>query len=59
MKAVVYRSYGSPDVLRVEEVEKPELTEDGVLVRAHGSLTVYERDGSYQIVVRRMEEGEL
>jgi exodeoxyribonuclease VII large subunit len=30
---------------------------DGLLVRAQGSLTVYERDGSYQIVVRRMEEG--
>ncbi len=23
MKAVVYRKYGSPDVLQVEEVEKP------------------------------------
>lgn len=30
---------------------------DGLRVRAHGSLTVYERDGSYQIVVKRMEEG--
>ncbi len=30
---------------------------DGMRVRAHGALTVYERDGSYQIVVRRMEEG--
>ena len=24
MKAVLYRSYGQPDVLTVEEVEKPE-----------------------------------
>lgn len=30
---------------------------DGMRVRAFGSLTVYERDGSYQIVVKRMEEG--
>jgi exodeoxyribonuclease VII large subunit len=30
---------------------------DGLLVRASGTLTVYERDGSYQMVVRRMEEG--
>jgi exodeoxyribonuclease VII large subunit len=30
---------------------------DGMRVRAHGALTVYDRDGSYQIAVRRMEEG--
>jgi len=30
---------------------------DGMRVRVFGSLTVYERDGSYQIVVKRMEEG--
>ena len=29
---------------------------DGLKVRAWGDLTVYERDGSYQIVVRRLEE---
>ncbi len=37
MKAVVYHSYGSPDVLKVEEVEKPVLSDDGVLVRVHAS----------------------
>jgi NADPH:quinone reductase-like Zn-dependent oxidoreductase len=37
MKAVVYHSYGSPDVLRIEEVEKPTVTEDGVLVRVYAS----------------------
>ncbi|MBK8783559.1 MAG: NAD(P)-dependent alcohol dehydrogenase [Anaerolineales bacterium] len=37
MKAVVCRSYGSPDVLKIEEVEKPTVTEDGVLVRVHAS----------------------
>ncbi len=30
---------------------------DGMRIRAYGALTVYERDGSYQIVVKRMEEG--
>ncbi len=37
MKAVVCRSYGSPDVLKIEEVEKPTVSEDGVLVRVHAS----------------------
>lgn len=37
MKAVVYRSYGLPDVLKVEEVEKPAVSDDGVLVRVHAS----------------------
>ena len=35
----------------------PFVPRDGLLVRVFGALTVYERDGSYQIVVRRMEEG--
>lgn len=30
---------------------------DGVLVRATGEVSVYERRGNYQIIVRRMEEG--
>lgn len=30
---------------------------DGQSVRVSGALTVYERDGAYQIVVRRMEAG--
>jgi NADPH:quinone reductase-like Zn-dependent oxidoreductase len=37
MKAVVCRSYGPPHVLKVEEVEKPAVSEDGVLVRVHAS----------------------
>ncbi len=35
----------------------PMTPKDGLLVRVWGDLTVYERDGSYQVVVRRMEEG--
>ncbi|HNK63489.1 MAG TPA: NAD(P)-dependent alcohol dehydrogenase [Anaerolineales bacterium] len=37
MKAVVHYSYGSPDVLKLEEIEKPVVTEYGVLVRTHAS----------------------
>jgi NADPH:quinone reductase-like Zn-dependent oxidoreductase len=37
VKAVVQHRYGPPDVLRVEEVDKPALEDDGVLVRVHAS----------------------
>jgi NADPH:quinone reductase-like Zn-dependent oxidoreductase len=37
MKAVVYHEYGSPDVLTIGEVDKPALTEDGVLVRVRAT----------------------
>lgn len=37
MKAVVYKSYGSPEVLMMEEVEKPVPTDDEVLVRVYAS----------------------
>jgi len=30
---------------------------DGLLVRVFGEITVYERGGNYQIIVRKMEEG--
>jgi NADPH:quinone reductase-like Zn-dependent oxidoreductase len=33
MKAIVYRNYGSPDVLHCEEVEKPAPGDDQVLIR--------------------------
>lgn len=33
MKAVVYRSYGSPDVLRIEEMPKPTPKDDELLIR--------------------------
>jgi NADPH:quinone reductase-like Zn-dependent oxidoreductase len=37
MKAVVYRQYGSPDVLQVVDVEKPTPTDDEVLVKVHAA----------------------
>ena len=37
MKAIVYRTYGSPDVLRLDEVEKPPVRDGDVLVRVHAA----------------------
>ncbi|NHM30805.1 NAD(P)-dependent alcohol dehydrogenase [Neobacillus terrae] len=37
MKAITYDKYGSPDVLKLTEVEKPVPKEDQVLVKVHAS----------------------
>lgn len=37
MRAIVRHTYGSPDVLELREIEKPDLAEDGVLVRVRAS----------------------
>ena len=43
MQAIVNRKYGSPDDLKLQEIDKPELGDDGVLVRVRAaSLNPYD-----------------
>jgi NADPH:quinone reductase-like Zn-dependent oxidoreductase len=37
MKALAYDKYGSPDVLELREIDKPVVTDDGLLVRIHAA----------------------
>jgi len=37
MKAIVHHSYGSPDILKLEEVETPTPGDDDVLVKVHAA----------------------
>ncbi len=37
MKAIVFHKYGLPDVLELEEIDKPAVADDEVLVRIHAS----------------------
>jgi len=37
MKAIVYKKYGPPDVLQMEEVEKPAPDENQVLIKVHAA----------------------
>lgn len=39
MKAIVYERYGSPDVLELRDIDKPGVTDDGVLVRVRAAST--------------------
>ena len=59
MKAIVRDRYGSPDVLQLGEVDKPALTDEGVLVRVRAtSINAYDwhmlRGKPY---LARLEEG--
>ena len=37
MRAIVYHTYGSPDVLKLEEVQKPVPQDNEVLVNVHAA----------------------
>ncbi len=37
MKAIVQDTYGSPDVLKLREIDKPEIADEEVLVRVHAA----------------------
>jgi NADPH:quinone reductase-like Zn-dependent oxidoreductase len=37
MRAIVYEEYGPPDVLELREVDRPTVTDGGVLVRVHAT----------------------
>jgi NADPH:quinone reductase-like Zn-dependent oxidoreductase len=37
MKAIIQNAYGSPSVLELKEIDRPEVTDDGVMVRVHAA----------------------
>jgi NADPH:quinone reductase-like Zn-dependent oxidoreductase len=37
VKAIVYEEYGSTDVLKLQDIDRPAVTDDGVLVRVHAA----------------------
>src|SRR3990172_8312349 len=47
MKAIVYTKYGPPDVLQIEEVEKPTPNENQVLIRVHAASV---NAGDYRVM---------
>ena len=60
MKAVVHESYGPPEVLKIVEVEKPEVPDDGVLVRVHASsVNIAEWYGMTGLFLARIGNGLL
>ena len=54
MRAAVYRSFGGPDVVRVEELPKPQPKADEVLVRVHAATVSV---GDYRMRTRDLPKG--
>ena len=50
MKAIVSHRYGPPEVLQLREVDKPTLTDDGVLVRVRACSVVGDPSEWYSVV---------
>jgi hypothetical protein len=52
MRAVRYHEYGGPEVLRVDEVDRPEPAADEVLIEVAGAganpVDTYFREGAYE-----------
>jgi len=60
MKAVVHHSYGSPDVLQIENVEKPHPEDDEILVRVYASsVNIAEWYGMTGLFLARLGGGLL
>jgi NADPH:quinone reductase-like Zn-dependent oxidoreductase len=58
MRAVVFNSYGPPDVLKIVEIEKPVPADDEVLVRVHAtSVNPAEWYGMTGLFLARMGNG--
>ncbi|MCC7189358.1 MAG: NAD(P)-dependent alcohol dehydrogenase [Anaerolineales bacterium] len=58
MKAVVHESYGLPDVLKIKEIEKPEVSDDGALVRVYASsVNIAEWYGMVGLFLARIGSG--
>ena len=58
MKAVVYEAYGPPEVLKIVEIEKPEVPDDEVLVRVcASSVNIAEWYGMTGLFLARLGGG--